>query len=157
MNARTQQLMVVGGVVGAGLLVWMLIKSRTASASGIATSGPGGYQNRLSPASSAFSSPVLQTLPSGIYSGAGGALFQSALPAITVAQASSQATTWAGLTPTSAPAQSGYVNFPSGSQAAVALLPWRTDGTNFFTNWAGVVYRVPLSADQYGNLTAIPA
>ena len=154
---KTQQLLVAGGVIGGGLLLWMMMKSQSATAGTLPLRGSAAT-NPFARGSAAFTSATLQpiALPSGIYS-SGGALFQSALPAITVASANTQASTWAAFSPTSPPAQSGYVNFPSGSQAAVALLPWRTDGVNFYTNWAGIVYSVPLTPDQYGNLTAVAA
>lgn len=146
MDKRTQQMLLVGGVVGAGLLLWMLTKSRTASAGMLPLRG-----------SSSAGSPAMQsfTLPAGVYS-SGGALYQSALAAPTASQVSSQSSLWANLVPTSAPVSSGYVNFPSGSQAAAVLLPWRTDGAgNFYVTWAGTVYAVGLTPDQYGNYTAI--
>jgi hypothetical protein len=61
---------------------------------------------------------------------------------------------WANLTATTGP-YSGYVNFPSGSQAAAGLLQWATDGAgNYYTQWAGHIYLVPLVTDDSGNYTA---
>lgn len=149
MDKHTQQILTIGGIGLSGFLLWSL--SKKASAAQMPASAPG-----------TSSGPVLSPigLPSGIYEGAGsggGALYQSSLPAITGQQVTSQGGIWSNLQPTSAPTQSGWVNFPSGSQAAVALLPWRTDGVNFFVQWAGVVYAVPVTTDQYGNYTAVAA
>ena len=151
MKARAQQMLIVGGVALGGLLLWMFSKSSAASAATLAAGTAGSGPANLPGPTLA---PI--TLPSGIYS-AGGSLYQSALPAPTSAQVSQQGAIWANLQPTSAPVSSGWVNFPSGSQAAASLLPWRTDGSNFYTNWAGVVFAVPLTADQYGNYTAVQA
>jgi hypothetical protein len=69
---------------------------------------------------------------------------------ITAAQA-----IWSNLTPTTGPSM-GYVNFPSGSQAAAAFLPWATDGSgNYYTQWAGQIYIVGVAQlDSNGNYTA---
>lgn len=49
---------------------------------------------------------------------------------------------------------SGYINFPSGSQAAAALFPVRTDvyGSPYI-QWAGQVY-ILMGPDSMGNYTA---
>lgn len=159
MDPRTKQRLIVGGVIGGGLLLWMLSKASAANAANAAAAslGPAGG-TPASAAGSSILSPV--SLPSGIYEDAGsgtGAFYQSTLPAPTATQVAQQGSIWSNLQPTSAPASSGWVNFPSGSQAAVALLPWRTDGVNFFVQWAGVVYAVPVTTDQYGNYTAVVA
>jgi hypothetical protein len=59
---------------------------------------------------------------------------------------------WANLTPTTGP-YSGYVNFPSGSQAAAVFLPWATDDSgNYYTQWAGQIYIVGVTQpDMMGN------
>lgn len=65
------------------------------------------------------------------------------------------AAVWANLAPTSGPT-TGYVNFPTGSQAAAAFLPWATDGAgNYYTQWAGQIYIVGVGyTDPNGNYTA---
>lgn len=61
---------------------------------------------------------------------------------------------WGNLTATTGP-YAGFVNFPTGSQAAAGLLPWATDGSgNYYTQWAGHIYLVPLMTDSQGNYTA---
>lgn len=68
---------------------------------------------------------------------------------ITAAQA-----IWQNLTTINSPT-SGFVNFPSGSQAAAALLPFATDGAgNSYTQWAGVIYIVSSTPDGQGNYSA---
>lgn len=59
---------------------------------------------------------------------------------------------WANLTPTTGP-YSGYVNFPTGSQAAAGLLQWATDPAgNYYTQWAGHIYAVNVAQpDANGN------
>jgi hypothetical protein len=70
--------------------------------------------------------------------------------AITAAQA-----IWQNLTSTTGP-YAGFVNFPSGSQAAAAFLPWATDGAgNYYTQWAGQIYLVGVAQpDSSGNYAA---
>lgn len=148
-------MLITGSVIGGGLLLWMFSKSSAANA---ATPGSGASSGALPGTNLPALSPV--GLPTGIYEGAGsgsGAFYQSSLPAVTAAQASQQSGIWTNLSPTSSPGAAGYVNFPSGSQAAMALLPWRTDGVNFYTQWAGAVYAVPVTTDSYGNYTAVAA
>jgi hypothetical protein len=73
----------------------------------------------------------------------------------TGSQISAASAVWSNLTATSGPT-SGYVNFPSGSQAAAAFLPWATDGAgNYYTQWAGQIYIVGVGyTDSNGNYTA---
>jgi len=80
------------------------------------------------------------------------------IPAVlapTGSQVTAAAAIWSNLTPTTGPT-SGYVNFPSGSQAAAAFLPWATDGSgNYYTQWAGQIYIVGVGyTDASGNYTA---
>lgn len=73
----------------------------------------------------------------------------------TGSQITAASAVWSNLTPTTGPT-SGYVNFPSGSQAAAAFLPWATDGSgNYYTQWAGQIFIVGVgSTDSNGNYTA---
>lgn len=72
----------------------------------------------------------------------------------TVSQTSAAAAIWANLTPSSGPT-SGYVNFPTGSQAAALFLPWATDSAgNNYTMWSAQIYLVNLTPDSQGNYTA---
>lgn len=149
-SSRAPQILTVVGVAIGGFLLYSLTKKASA-----ATMPAGASASSGGASSAPLLSPV--SLPDGIYEAAGagdGSLYQSSLPAPTVAQVAQQSGIWANLNPTSPPGEAGYVNFPSGSQAAVALLPWRTDGVNFFTSWAGVTYAVPVETDAYGNYTA---
>jgi hypothetical protein len=156
LDRKSQNILVVAGVAIGGFLLWMF--SKNASAADMAAGGSAGGALSMNPTLSPIS------LPSGLYSGTSGSspsgstsIYQSSLPAPTTLQVNRQATIWGNLMPTAFPGTSGWVNFPSGSQAAASLLPWRTDGSNFYTNWAGVVFAVPLSTDQYGNYTAVQA
>lgn len=62
---------------------------------------------------------------------------------------------WSNLTATTGPG-TGFVNFPTGSQAAAGLLQWATDGSgNYYTQWAGHIYLVNVAQmDSNGNYTA---
>jgi hypothetical protein len=62
---------------------------------------------------------------------------------------------WQNLTSTTGP-NTGFVNFPSGSQAAAAFLPWATDSAgNYYTQWAGQIYLVGVAQpDSSGNYAA---
>lgn len=65
---------------------------------------------------------------------------------------------WQNLTPTTGP-DTGFVNFPSGSQAAAGLLQWATDGQgNYYTEWAGHIYLIDVAQrDGQGNYNVIQA
>lgn len=157
LDSKSKNMLVVGAVAAGGFLLYLFSKSATASAANAATSlAPGAAGGGVDLTSIG--------LPAGLYTGAVGSspsgstpIYQSTLPAPTVSQVAGQSAIWSNLQPTTPLGSSGYVNFPSGSQAAVALLPWRTDGVNFYTNWAGVVFAVPPATDQMGNYTAIAA
>lgn len=62
---------------------------------------------------------------------------------------------WQNLTPTTGP-NTGYVNFPAGSQAASVFLPWAMDSAgNYYTQWAGQLYLVGVAQpDMMGNYAA---
>lgn len=114
-------------VLGAGY--WLL--SRKASA-GTAAPGPPAGAAAISPPA-----PVPGTIaPTG--------------STYTAAQA-----IWGNLTETTGP-NTGYVNFPTGSQAASLFLPWATDGAgNYYTQWAGQIYLVNVAQpDSTGNYPA---
>lgn len=147
-DAGRKRLMLIAAGIGA-LAIYFISKANAANAQ-VGDTGLTGNAG-------------LPQLPSGLYTGAPGPsgttpVYQSTLPAPTSTQVAQQGSIWANLKALpSSPYSSGYVNFPSGSQAAAALLPWRTDGVNYFTNWAGVVYSVPVETDAYGNYTAVTA
>lgn len=118
----------VGAAIGLGVLYFVMSRKATAATpSGLPVQSAGGVAPPiLSPGSSATTAGAL-----------------SATNAI-----------WQNLTATTGP-YAGYVNFPSGSQAAAGLLQWATDGSgNYYTEWAGHIYLVPLLADSSGNYTA---
>jgi hypothetical protein len=125
--AKSNAGMLIGGTVVLGVLYFVM--SRKASAApAIAPAGTGG------PVSSPAWSP-------GSMATTAGAL--SATNAI-----------WANLTPTTGP-YAGFVNFPTGSQAPAGLLQWAADGSgNYYVQWAGHIYLVPLLTDSQGNYTA---
>lgn len=100
-------------------------------------------------ASAATVAPVLPSSPFAPPAPVPGAI------APTGSQVTASAAIWSNLTATTGPT-SGYVNFPSGSQAAAAFLPWATDGAgNYYTQWAGQIYIVGVGfTDSNGNYTA---
>lgn len=73
--------------------------------------------------------------------------------AVTQSEVAQASGLWAGLS--SAPnLLSGWVNFPSGSQAAASLFEVRADAAgNDYVEWSGQVYRLS-SPDDSGNYTA---
>lgn len=116
---------VIGAVVGIGILYFVMSRKASA-ATGSMSVGVTPGTPALSPGSQATTAGAL-----------------SATNAI-----------WQNLTQTTGP-YSGYVNFPTGSQAAAGLLQWATDGQgNYYTQWAGHIYLVPLLTDASGNYTA---
>jgi len=102
-----------------------------------------------SSSSSSSRSPVLTTTPV--------ILPPAAVPgamAPTATTTSVSAAIWQNLTPSAGPT-SGYVNFPTGSQAAALFLPWAGDSAgNAYTMWAGQIYIVDMNADADGNYPA---
>ncbi len=73
--------------------------------------------------------------------------------AVTSPQVSSAASYWATLAPVQG-FDSGYINFPSGSQAAAALFPVRADVYGSpYVQWAGVLF-ILTGPDSSGNYTA---
>lgn len=123
--------LIIGAVVGIGVLYFVM--SRKASAATLPAATGGGM-----PTTGTVSAPSLSPGSAATTSGA-----LAATNAI-----------WANLTATTGP-DTGFVNFPSGSQAAAGLLPWATDGQgNYYTQWAGHIYLIPLTFDAQGNYTA---
>lgn len=128
--------------VGVGGLL-LYFASRKASAAPAATATGGNLST----------DPGLLQLPSTVQPGLP-VTYQVAVPAPTATQVQQAATGWAALTPVQGPGQ-GWVNFPSGSQAAASLLEWRMDTQgNYFVSWAGQVFVVG-SEDAYGNWPAM--
>lgn len=130
--ARSNANMLLGAAVLIGGGFWLM--SKKAAAANAATPlypASGGTVNFTPPA------PVPGTIaPTGSQ--------------ITAAQA-----IWQNLTPTTGP-NTGFVNFPTGSQAASAFLPWATDSAgNYYTQWAGQIYLVGVAQpDSSGNYAA---
>jgi hypothetical protein len=123
--ARSNTGLLIGAVVGIGVLYFVMSRKASAATPGMSVGVTPGTPT-LSPGSSATTAGAL-----------------SATNAI-----------WQNLTPTTGP-YAGYVNFPTGSQAAAGLLQWATDGSgNYYTQWAGHIYLVPLVTDSSGNYTA---
>lgn len=85
----------------------------------------------------------------------GGAIVVPGSAATTASALGATNAIWGNLTQTTGP-YSGFVNFPTGSQAAAGLLPWATDNQgNYYTQWAGHIYLVPIGfSDVNGNYTA---
>lgn len=104
--------------------------------------------------SGALPGPVLQPI----------AVSAMALPelpgagAVTGAQVAAATSFWGSLTPVGA-IDSGYINFPDGTQAAAATFGagnTRMDGLgNYYVQWAGQVFQIG-SQDADGNWPATP-
>jgi hypothetical protein len=125
--ARSNAGMLIGATVAIGALYFFMTRKASAAAPAVQVTSPG-----------ATSAP---TLSPGSMATTAGAL-----------TATSQI--WANLTATTGP-YAGFVNFPTGSQAAAGVLQWATDGQgNYYTQWAGHIYLVPLTTDSDGNYTA---
>lgn len=127
--ARSNANMLLGAAVLIGGAYFLLSKKASAATPGVAPA----------PASSPFLAPA--PVPGSI--------------APTGSQVTAAQAIWANLTATTGP-YSGYVNFPSGSQAAAAFLPWATDTAgNYYTQWAGQIYIVGVTQpDSNGNYPA---
>lgn len=73
-------------------------------------------------------------------------------------QVSSAINFWSTLTPEPALA-SGYINFPSGSQAGASLFGYgltaKDNSGNYYVQWAGGVYRVANTPDTQGNWASV--
>lgn len=134
--ARSNTGLLVGAALGLGALYFFMSrKASAATPAGTPAVGPVGSSGR------AISAP---TLSPGSMATTAGAL-----------TATDQI--WANLTPTTGP-DPGFVNFPSGSQAAAGLLQWAADPQgNYYTQWAGHIYLVPTTFDANGNYTATTA
>jgi len=131
-------------VLGIGALaVAMIAKARAqaATASNAAAQAANAASNPLAPVGlPTFSNPIPQPVP-GSY-------------APTSAEVASAGSFWNQLQPVSGPGE-GYVNFPSGSQAAATLLPFGMDSAGtYYTEWAGQVFQLQ-GQDAQGNWPAI--
>lgn len=129
------------GLLGVG--GYALFKSTSASAATPGNAAPQGPQNPGNLLASLL--PIqagTQNIPE--------------LPGVMAATAP-QVSTAAGYWATLAPAQgfdTGYINFPSGSQAAAALFPVRVDVYGSpYVQWAGLLF-ILTGPDSSGNYTA---
>ena len=115
----------------------------------------GGLYFFMTRKASAATPVVVPTSPAGVSPGTVSAPTLSPGSAATTAGALTATNQiWQNLTATTGP-YAGFVNFPTGSQAAAGLLQWATDGQgNYYTQWAGHIYLVPLVTDANGNYTA---
>lgn len=126
MARKSNSGMLIGATLAIGALYFFMSRKATAATGAVAPAGGGVSAPSLSPGSQATTAGAL-----------------SATNAI-----------WSNLTATTGP-YAGFVNFPTGSQAAAGLLQWATDGSgNYYTQWAGHIYLVPLMTDSNGNYTA---
>jgi hypothetical protein len=77
--------------------------------------------------------------------------------AVNAGQVAASNSFWNSLQPVGS-LSSGYINFPSGAQAAATLFDTRMDGTNgnFYVQWAGQTYLVG-DPDSSGNYPAMLA
>jgi hypothetical protein len=97
-----------------------------------------------SPAGSVLTMPALQPLPGSM--------------APTQPQIAGAVSFWDTLAPATPP-MSGYIQFPSGSQAAAALFGYGNtamdNSGNFYVQWAGGVYRLANTPDRSGNWASV--
>jgi hypothetical protein len=129
MARRSNSGMLIGAVAAIGALYWFMTRKASAATPLVQTTSPTG---------GGVSAPSLS--PGSLATTAGALTATNQI--------------WSNLTATTGP-YSGFVNFPTGSQAAAGLLQWATDGQgNYYTQWAGHIYLVPLTTDSQGNYTA---
>lgn len=128
MARKSNSGMLIGAAVAIGGLYFLMTRKATAAPAVQVTS----------PGTGTVSAPTLSP----------------ASAATTAGALSATNSIWANLTATTGP-YAGFVNFPTGSQAAAGLLQWATDTAgNYYTQWAGHIYQVPLVTDDQGNYTA---
>lgn len=158
MSART--VLVVGGVGLLGYLLYRQVKSMAAqdmaNASRAGTGAGTASSNPYSASALNASVPGVSFAPSSLQPG----ILQStlaAVPAITADRVQAAVSFWGTLTPV-VPLASGYIVFPSGSQAAASLFGGGNtamDGDgNLYVSWAGNVYQLG-SKDSAGNYPAL--
>ena len=126
--ARSNSNVLIGAAVTIGALYWFMTRKASAATPVIQPTSPTGtvLAPTLSPGSAATTAGALT--------------------------ATNQI--WANLQATTGP-YAGFVNFPTGSQAAAGLLQWATDNQgDYYVQWAGHIYLVPLVTDASGNYTA---
>jgi hypothetical protein len=111
-------------------------------------------------ANAATPGPVLNPAPVGPYSllpiqqGTQNIPELPSSMAPTGAEVSASGSFWSNLVPV-ASIPSGYINFPSGAQAAATLFPTRMDASgNYYVQWAGLVYLLG-NQDGSGNWPAV--
>lgn len=162
---NTKPLLIAGGVGVLGYLLYSIFNkanAATAATDTAAVARQAAYG--LTPAQAAAYTPAalnasvpgVTFAPSSIQPG----ILQStltAVPATTAAQVSAATSFWNTLTPV-VPLASGYIVFPSGSQAAAATFGGGNtamDGnSNLYVMWAGNVYQLG-SQDSAGNYPAL--
>lgn len=144
MNTNTT--LVIAGLGIGGWLLYRKIKSMAAQ--DMANAARAGSLNA--------SVPGVSFAPSSLQPG----ILQStlaAVPAITADRVQAAVSFWGTLTPV-VPLASGYIVFPSGSQAAASLFGGGNtamDGDgNLYVSWAGNVYQLG-SKDSAGNYPAL--
>lgn len=134
-----------GWLLGGGGLLAYLFYSRRASAS-----TPVGPVSHLPPQGS-----VSQTVPLPIQAGTQNIPELPGSGAVTAPQVAASGSFWDSLTPVQS-IDSGYINFPTGSQAAATLFQTRMDDQgNYYVQWAGLTYLLG-SQDSSGNWPAVP-
>jgi len=127
--ARSNSNLLIGAAITIGALYWFMTRKASAATPVI---------QPTSPVTGTVSAPTLSPATAATTAGALTATNQI----------------WANLTATTGP-YAGFVNFPTGSQAAAGLLQWATDNQgNYYVQWAGHIYLVPLTTDASGNYTA---
>lgn len=155
MNTRSSQLLTVAGLGIGGFLLYSWFNKAKAAGYVPSTALPAGSVP-YTPAALNAAVPGVSFAPSTIQPGILTSTL-TAVPAVTSAQVSAANQFWSTLTPV-VPLASGYITFPSGSQAAAATFGagnTAMDGNgNLYVLWGGQVYQLG-SQDSAGNYPAI--
>lgn len=154
--SRSGSLLTVAGIgLGGYLLYSFLNKAKAATPPPVSPAQARSAAFDYTPSALDASVPGVSFAPSTLQPGILTSTL-TAVPAVTSAQVSNANSFWGTLSPVM-PLASGYITFPSGSQAAAALFGAGTtamDGNgNLYVQWAGQVYQLG-AQDSAGNYPA---